>query len=94
MGSWKRIDGTPADTGNDGYATGLAVLALKKSGDPTAAGAIQKGTAWLAAHQDKAGMWKAVSVNKHRDVSDENVPGYFMTDAASAMAVLALTAAP
>jgi squalene-hopene/tetraprenyl-beta-curcumene cyclase len=92
MGKWKRIDGTSAETGNDGYATGLAVLALKKSGDPAVKASIQRGTAWLVSHQEKAGMWRAVSVNKHRDINEENIPGYFMTDAASAMAVLALTA--
>jgi squalene-hopene/tetraprenyl-beta-curcumene cyclase len=92
MGDWKRLDGSSADLGSDGYATGLAVLALTKSGDPAVVASVQRGITWLVAHQDKAGMWHASSVNKHREISDENMPGYFMTDAASAMAVLALTA--
>ena len=92
MGDWKRLDGSSADLGSDGYATGLAVLALTKSGDPAVVASVQRGTSWLVTHQDKEGMWHASSVNKRREISDENVPGYFMTDAASAMAVLALTA--
>jgi squalene-hopene/tetraprenyl-beta-curcumene cyclase len=91
MGSWKRVDDSTADVGSDGYATGLAVLALKKSGDPAAAKSIPRGMAWLVAHQDKSGMWVSTSVNKKREVKEDNVPGYFMLDAASAMAVLALT---
>jgi len=94
MGEWKRSDGTPAETASDGYATAVAVLALKKSGDPSAKDAIQRGTSWLITNQDKSGMWRATSVNKQREVREDYVPGYFMIDAASAMAVLALTASP
>jgi squalene-hopene/tetraprenyl-beta-curcumene cyclase len=94
MGDWKRSDGSPADTASDGYATAVAVLALKKSGNPSARASTERGTAWLMANQDKSGMWRATSVNKRREIREDYVPGYFMIDAATAMAVLALTASP
>ena len=93
MGSWKRNDGTPLDTRSDGYATGLATLALESLADPHALPQVKRGVAWLVAHQDAAtGAWSAVSLNKQRDPASD--AGKFMTDAATAYAVLALAKAP
>jgi squalene-hopene/tetraprenyl-beta-curcumene cyclase len=94
MGTWKRADGTPLDTRSDGYATGLVVLALE-SFDRCSAGlqACGRGLAWLTAHQDPAtGGWVASSLNKQRDPASDAAK--FMSDAATAYAVLALSAAP
>ena len=88
LGNYQRVDKTPNDTNSDGYATALACLALEASGveDPRLA----KGLDWLRRNQDRAtGRWIATSVNKNRDLESDT--GKFMSDAATAYAVLALT---
>ena len=72
---------------SDGYATGLAVLALKSSGLTVNDGRVKKGVAWLGAEQ-KDGTWPATYLNKNRDPATD--VGKFMRDAATAFAVLAL----
>lgn len=76
----------------DGYATGLTVLALRAvSRDDDAA--VARGREWLAAHQSAAdGSWPGHSLNGLEPASPDIAR--FMTDAATAYAVLALTAAP
>ena len=92
LGSWKRGDGTPLDTRSDGYATGLVTLALQSAADARLAAPVKRGLAWLVAHQDPAtGVWFAASLNKQRDPASDT--GRFMSDAATAFAVLALTKA-
>jgi squalene-hopene/tetraprenyl-beta-curcumene cyclase len=90
LGEWKRIDGTPLDRAGDGYATGLVTLALRESGSSRAAAHVERGRRWLVQHQDPStGMWRASSLNKQRDPASD--VGKFMSDAATAYAVLALT---
>ena len=89
-GKWKRADGSPQETRSDGYATGLAIFVLQQSGMPRENEKIQLGREWLVRNQDlKEGFWAAYSLNKRRDPAS-NV-GRFMTDAATAYSVLALT---
>jgi len=90
LGSWKRADGTPLDARSDGYATGLVTFALESAADPRAQAPVTRGLAWLVSHQDPAtGVWSATSLNKQRDPASD--AGRFMSDAATAYAVLALT---
>ena len=90
MGSWKRADGSPLDMRSDGYATGLVTLALELAAEARTQPQVKRGLAWLVAHQDPAsGAWSASSLNKQRDPASD--PGKFMSDAATAYAVLALT---
>jgi squalene-hopene/tetraprenyl-beta-curcumene cyclase len=66
------------------------VLVLEETGerdDPH----VTRGIAWLLANQDRTtGAWTSWSVNKDRDPKSEAGP--FMSDAATAYAVLALEA--
>jgi squalene-hopene/tetraprenyl-beta-curcumene cyclase len=89
LGTWKRVDDTALDTATDGYATGLVTFALQRAGLPRTDARVSKGLAWLAQHQDSAtGKWSATSLNKQRDPASD--AGKFMSDAATAYAVLAL----
>jgi squalene-hopene/tetraprenyl-beta-curcumene cyclase len=84
----ERIDHSPEPTGSDGYATALVVLAMEESGTPRSDETLQHGLKWLTDHQQSNGSWQASSINKTRDPDSDAGP--FMTDAATAYAVLAL----
>ncbi len=87
---WLRADGTPLEGKSDGAATSLMVLALQQAGLPRDNAQLQRGLEWLITHQNTAeGFWTASSVNKRRHLSSDT--GRFMSDAATAFAVLALT---
>jgi len=90
LGKWKREDGTAQELGSDGLATGLILFVLPQAGVPHDNIHLKQGRTWLIRNQSKPeGLWLASSVNKRRDPSS-NV-GRFMSDAATAFAVLALT---
>ena len=90
LGAWKRHDNTPLETRPDGFATGLTALALRESGVAARdSRSLQQALNWLAANQQtEDGLWPAWSINKQRDPKSDI--GKFMTDAATAYAVLAL----
>jgi squalene-hopene/tetraprenyl-beta-curcumene cyclase len=92
LGYWRPAEGVSAESDGNGFATGLVAYALEQAGAEPNEPHLARALAWLAAHQDPAtGMWRASSLNKHRD-STTNV-GKFMSDAATGYAVLALTGA-
>ena len=85
---WTRHDKTPIDTAPDGYATGLIAYALEEVSAPKAP--LDRALAWLNRNQlPEDGRWPAVSLNNNRPVLSDT--GLFMSDAATAYAVLALT---
>lgn len=90
LGSWEeRHDHTPFDTHSDGYATGLSALALEQTGMKRTEAPVEKGLVWLEHNQDPAqGRWVSWSLNKNRDLNSDI--GRFMSDAATAFAVMAL----
>lgn len=93
LGTYKRVDNTALDLRSDGYATGLATLALQSAGIAPGDARIARGLDWLRRNQDRAtGRWPAFSLNKQRD--PESDLGKFMSDAATAYAVLSLTYSP
>jgi hypothetical protein len=89
LGAWVRSDGTAQETASDGYATGLVLHVLQTAGVPKDDVKIAKGLDWLRDHQTTTGAWRTVSVNKKRDPNSHS--GKFMSDAATAFAVLALS---
>ncbi len=88
LGEFRRSDGTPEETASDGLGTGFVVDALRSSGLPRTHTGVAKGLDWLRRNQQKDGGWAAVSLNKKRDPKSH--VGRFMSDAATAYAVLAL----
>ena len=93
LGPWKgRVDKTPLETRSDGYATALIVLVREETGAAAGDRNVVRGIQWLEQNQNKTtGAWTAWSLNKNRD--PESIPSHFMSDAATAYAVLALEAA-
>jgi squalene-hopene/tetraprenyl-beta-curcumene cyclase len=89
LGAFVRHDGTSQESSSDGYATGLVLHVLQTAGVPADDNRVAKGIAWLKRNQADTGGWRGVSVNKKRDPAT-NV-GQFMSDAATAFAVLALS---
>jgi squalene-hopene/tetraprenyl-beta-curcumene cyclase len=87
LASWKRRDSTALPSISDGYGTGLVTYVLEQAGAPRAR--LERGRTWLAKNQDKeTGLRAATSLNKQRDPASD--AGRFMSDAATAFAVMAL----
>jgi squalene-hopene/tetraprenyl-beta-curcumene cyclase len=87
-------------TQSDGYATGLVVYTLKQAGMPSSHPAIRKGVRWLETNQRAVPVpgipgraWPAHSLNYDREHGGEKGEPWrrlFMTDTATAFAILAL----
>jgi hypothetical protein len=81
---WTGHDGDKADPGapSDGYGSGLVIFALRQAGVPAKDAAIHRGIQWLSSNQRVSGRWFTRSSN--------GVPEDYISDAATAFAVLAL----
>ncbi len=88
LGSWIPRKGFAPTLGSDAYATGLLAYALIQAGESPKRQPLRRALSWLVANQDVNGQWHSVSINKKRR-SGSGV-GQFMSDAATAFAVLAL----
>ncbi len=87
--SWIRADRTLVETKSDGYATGLVTYTLQQVGIAPESVQMKRGLDWLVRNQiEQEGSWPAYSLNKRRSPSSD--AGRFMSDAATAYAVLAL----
>ena len=90
FGKRKRDDGTPQESQSDGLATGFILFALERAGMSRQNEQVKRGLDWLVHNQNTTtGSWTAYSLNKRRDPSSNVVR--FMSDAATAFAILALT---
>jgi squalene-hopene/tetraprenyl-beta-curcumene cyclase len=88
---WIRSNDTPWAGKSDGYATGLIVFVLGQAGVPHQDPHLQRGRTWLVRNQSQSeGLWPGYSLVNRRDPTSGT--GRFMNDAATAFAVLALTA--
>jgi squalene-hopene/tetraprenyl-beta-curcumene cyclase len=85
LGDWQRADKSPQDMEtSDGYGTGFVIYVLRRAGLPADDARLQRGVAWLKAHQRESGRWFTRSL--HKDSK------HFITHAATAFAVMALAA--
>jgi hypothetical protein len=85
---------------SDGYATGLIVYTLRKTGLPRDHPTVRRGAQWLVANQQGVPVgqrtypaWRSYSLNFDREHGEERGEAWrrlFMSDAATAFAVLAL----
>jgi hypothetical protein len=83
-----RNDRSAQDNGTDGYATAFVLHVLQTAGLPKDHANVAKGLTWLRDNQAASGAWRSVSLVKKRDPATHT--GKFMSDAATAFAVLAL----
>jgi squalene-hopene/tetraprenyl-beta-curcumene cyclase len=88
LGDFTRKDGTAEDESSDGYATGLLLQILQAANLPGSSRQVANGLTWLRSNQQPTGEWRCSSLNKQRDPTTQT--GKFMSDAATAYAVLAL----
>lgn len=71
-------------------ATGLVTFVLEEAGVPSDNIQLKRGLSWLMSNQNTAeGFWPAWSINRRKSMTSNT--GRFMSDAATAYAVLALT---
>jgi squalene-hopene/tetraprenyl-beta-curcumene cyclase len=88
---WIRAEDTPLEGKSDGYATGFIAFSLEEYGLSRQDDHLQRALSWLGRNQNQTeGRWPGYSLNHPYERSPT---GLFMSDAATAYAVLALTGA-
>jgi squalene-hopene/tetraprenyl-beta-curcumene cyclase len=91
LGEWKKRPEAPPAVGSNSYATGLVAFTLEQAGTQRSTPGLARALAWLRAHQDReTGSWAAESMNHRHDAG--SIPEFFMRDAATGFASLALIA--
>jgi hypothetical protein len=89
VGNWQRHDKTPLEAKSDGYATAVAAFAMEQAGVKPGDASLERALQWLRKNQETSdGRWLSYSLNKERDLTSD--AGRFMSDAATAYAVMAL----
>jgi hypothetical protein len=86
---WIRSEASPFAGKSDGYATGMIAYALEQYGIPGDNADLARALDWLRRNQSQTeGRWPGYSLNH---AHEQSATGLFMSDAATAYAVLALT---
>lgn len=88
LGPWKAREQAPPSPGSNAYATAFAAFALGRAGVPARDPRMSRALEWLRTHQNPAGYWDAVSMNKSYPAG--SMQEQFMRDAATAFAAAAL----
>ena len=83
LGPWRTHAAAPPSSGSSAYATALVAFVLQRAG-----ARMRPALDWLRSHQDAAGYWEAVSMNKRHP--EDSFERHFMREAATALAALAL----
>jgi squalene-hopene/tetraprenyl-beta-curcumene cyclase len=85
---WIRSEASPFEGKSDGYATGMIAFALEQYGLPRDNAHLARALDWLRRNQIQTeGRWPGYSLNH---AHEQSPTGLFMSDAATAYAVLAL----
>jgi hypothetical protein len=89
---WSRQDGTSSPSRSDGFATAFVALVMEEGGTSITDVRLAHALAWLSSNQSRwSGGWSSSSPNRSRRFW--HMEAHFMDDAATAFAVMALTAA-
>jgi hypothetical protein len=79
----------PAESGSSSYATAYTTYVLQRGGVNPSDPRLARALLWLTSHQDReTGAWPAQSMNKRYPAG--SMQSFFMQDAATAFASLAL----
>jgi hypothetical protein len=87
LGEWRVQPAYPVDD-STAYGTALATYVLVASGEPPSDATVVRGCEWLLAHQDPSGAVRDTSMNRDMAFNHD-----LISDAATAMSVLALSVA-
>jgi squalene-hopene/tetraprenyl-beta-curcumene cyclase len=89
LGPWMAHPGAPSVAGSSSYATGFVTYVLQRAGVSPTEPHLARALLWLTGHQDReTGAWPALSMNKQYPAG--SMESFFMQDAATAFASLAL----